>query len=259
MIEQQGEGNPNIVLGILFLVLIAIILFAAINSLTTTETTQNINEEQNIQIVASSNAKSSNLQESNSQTELNKNNMSNIKTYDSAPKNTLVTGKNYKAVITTNKGVLTVNLFQDDVPNTVNNFVFLSKEGFYNNTKSHRILDGFMAQFGDPLTIDDSKAMMWGTGDPGYKFDDEEFNGEYKRGTLAMANSGPNTNGSQFFIMHKDYPLPANYVIFGELQGDDSFDVLDEIMKTPVTLSRSGEPSAPTEAIVIESIDIVEG
>jgi cyclophilin family peptidyl-prolyl cis-trans isomerase len=103
-------------------------------------------------------------------------------------------GKNYRALLETTKGPITINLFAAKTPVTVNNFVFLSKEGFYDNTFFHRIIKGFMIQGGDPQGT--------GMGGPGYKFADEPFDGEYVPGTVAMANAGPNTNGSQFFIMH---------------------------------------------------------
>ena len=91
---------------------------------------------------------------------------------------------------------------------TVNNFVFLARQGFYDGVTFHRVIPNFMAQTGDPTGT--------GTGGPGYRFNDEPVTRKYVRGTLAMANAGPNTNGSQFFIVHKDYPLPPNYTIFGQ-------------------------------------------
>ncbi|PIU73929.1 peptidylprolyl isomerase, partial [Candidatus Roizmanbacteria bacterium CG06_land_8_20_14_3_00_34_14] len=100
------------------------------------------------------------------------------------------------AVLHTEKGDMTVSLNTNDTPKTVNNFVTLAKKGFYNGTIFHRVIKGFMIQGGDPKGD--------GTGGPGYKFDDEPFTGEYTRGTIAMANAGPDTNGSQFFIMHAD-------------------------------------------------------
>lgn len=164
----------------------------------------------------------------------------------------------YTAEILTNRGAMKINLFADKTPITVNNFVFLANEGFYNQTKSHRIINGFMVQFGDPLTKDDTNKDMWGRGDPGYKFADEPFSGEYTRGIVAMANSGPNTNGSQFFIMHQDNALPADYVIFGEVTDEESLAVLDEIASTKVAPNVFGEVSVPQEDIIIESINILE-
>ena len=95
-----------------------------------------------------------------------------------------------------------------------------------------------------------------GTGGPGYKFDDESFEGEYSRGIVAMANSGPNTNGSQFFIMHKDYDLPKNYVIFGKVS--EGIEVVDKIAEAEVTANEMGEESVPVEPVFIQAMKIVE-
>ena len=158
------------------------------------------------------------------------------------------TNKAYVAVVHTTEGDMTVELNGKITPNTVNNFLDLAKKGFYNNTIFHRVIKGFMIQGGDPLGN--------GTGGPGYRFDDEPFEGEYTRGTMAMANAGPNTNGSQFFIMHKDYPLPKNYVIFGKVV--KGLEVLDKIAEAPVTMSSSGELSKPVKPVAVTSVDIVE-
>src|SRR3989344_6317032 len=115
--------------------------------------------------------------------------------------------KKYTVIFSTTEGKITIELFADKTPITVNNFVYLARNKFYDKTIFHRVIKDFMIQGGDPQGD--------GTGGPGYKFDDEPFAGEYLRGIVAMANAGPNTNGSQFFIMHDDYPLPPNYVIFG--------------------------------------------
>src|SRR5688572_32268871 len=117
--------------------------------------------------------------------------------------------KKYKAHMETDNGTMVIELFADKTPVTVNNFVFLSREGYYDGVIFHRVIANFMAQGGDPTGT--------GRGGPGYKFEDEPVNKRYDRGTLAMANAGPNTNGSQFFIMHADYGLPPNYTIFGRL------------------------------------------
>jgi cyclophilin family peptidyl-prolyl cis-trans isomerase len=178
--------------------------------------------------------------------------------YREAPEMALKEGVDYKAEIKTNKGTITIDLYEEKTPVTVNNFVFLANEGFYNGTRSHRIIKDFMIQFGDPFTKDRDFKEYWGTGDPGYKFNDEPFEGEYSRGTVAMANSGPNTNGSQFFIMHNDNPLPPNYVIFGMISDEESLLVVDAIADTPVSTSKSGEESDPLEDIIIESITILE-
>lgn len=154
--------------------------------------------------------------------------------------------KKYSAVLHTEKGDITIELTAKKTPITVNNFVTLAKKGFYDNTVFHRVIKGFMIQGGDPKGD--------GTGDPGYKFDDEPFDGEYTRGTVAMANAGPDTNGSQFFIMHADNPLPKDYIIFGKVTS--GMDVVDTIAESPVQANFSGEVSTPITPIKILTIDV---
>jgi len=156
--------------------------------------------------------------------------------------------KQYQAELITDLGEITVDLFADKTPITVNNFVYLAEKGFYNGTIFHRTIKDFMIQGGDPNGD--------GTGGPGYKFDDEPFEGEYKRGTVAMANSGPNTNGSQFFILHQDYPLSPNYVIFGQvIQG---IEIVDQIAAAPTTTRTTGESSKPVNPVKIAEVKIIE-
>jgi len=168
------------------------------------------------------------------------------KQWEAAPVVTVDTSKTYTATIKTTSGDMAFELFVSETPITVNNFVFLANNDFYNGTKFHRIIKDFMIQGGDPLGN--------GTGDPGYKFNDEKVTRDYVRGTLAMANSGVNTNGSQFFIMTKDTPLPKNYTIFGKLVSGDN--VLQRIAETPVTTSPMGEVSQPTEKVLITNVTI---
>lgn len=170
------------------------------------------------------------------------------KQYDAPPEMQIDAGKKYQATFATSEGEIVVELYADRVPKTVNNFVFLANEEFYNETIFHRAIDGFMIQGGDPEGT--------GMGGPGYRFDDEEFQGSYTRGTIAMANAGPNTNGSQFFIMHQDYPLPTNYVIFGKVV--EGIEVVDKIATAPVSMSMSGEKSQPVEPVTVQSIVISE-
>jgi cyclophilin family peptidyl-prolyl cis-trans isomerase len=175
------------------------------------------------------------------------------KQYSSPPPMTIDQTKKYTALLTTNKGEMTVTLFPDEAPIAVNNFIFLAKEGFYTNTPFHRVISDFMIQGGDPTGT--------GTGGPGYRFEDEAVMKDYTRGTLAMANAGPDTNGSQFFIMHKDSDsLPKDYVIFGSIEKNDeaSLKTLDTLLATPVTRSMSGEPSKPTEDLRLLSVTITE-
>ena len=169
--------------------------------------------------------------------------------YSAPPAMTLDDSKSYSATIKTNHGDINVELFSADVPVTVNNFVFLAKEGFYKNGQFHRVIKDFMIQGGCP-TGD-------GTGGPGYRFQDEPVTRSYVKGTLAMANAGPNTNGSQFFIVHgADVGLPPNYTIFGNVTS--GIDVLDAIATSPVTTGRSGEPSTPPTALEINDVEIQE-
>jgi peptidylprolyl isomerase len=160
--------------------------------------------------------------------------------------------KRYTATISTTAGDLQADLLVSDAPNTVNNFVFLAGEGFYDGVPFHRIISGFMVQTGDPTGT--------GRGGPGYRFNDELPKAlEYEKGTLAMANAGPNTQGSQFFICHADLrgKLPKNYTIFGKVTS--GLDVLDKIASTPVRPGPGGEPSQPTEEVRITSVKIAEG
>lgn len=161
----------------------------------------------------------------------------------SKPEMTLDLNKKYLVTLNTSQGPITIELDTQNTPVTSNNFVYLAEKGFYNKTIFHRVIDGFMIQGGDPRGD--------GTGSPGYRFDDEDFVGEYTRGTVAMANSGPNTNGSQFFIMHQDYQLPKNYVIFGRVL--EGIEVVDAIATAPVEMSLSGEKSRPINPVMIES------
>jgi cyclophilin family peptidyl-prolyl cis-trans isomerase len=169
--------------------------------------------------------------------------------WSQAPAMTIDTTKTYSATIRTSEGDITVNLLAQDAPKTVNNFVFLAREGFYDGAPFHRVIDGFMIQTGDPTGT--------GTGGPGYRFADEPVKRRYTRGTVAMANAGPNTNGSQFFIVHgQDVGLPPNYTIFGEVT--DGQDVVDKIATAPVRRSPSGEQSQPVNLVRIEGVDVSE-
>ena len=169
--------------------------------------------------------------------------------YSSPPPTTIDESKTYTATLDTSAGNITLELFASEAPLTVNNFVHLAKDGFYEDCQFHRVIKDFMIQGGCPKGD--------GTGGPGYRFQDEPVTRQYVRGTLAMANAGPNTNGSQFFIVHgAEAGLPPNYTIFGMLTGGD--DVLDTLANSPVTRSRGGELSQPTERLVINNITIEE-
>ena len=175
------------------------------------------------------------------------------KTYSAAPQMSIDTKKSYVAVLRTNMGDVKAQLFASEVPVTVNNFVFLARDGYYNGVKFHRVIKDFMIQSGDPTGT--------GAGSPGYRFNDEPIKREYEPGTLAMANAGPNTNGSQFFITHADLKgrLQKNYTIFGKVMDAASMDVVNKIATVPVKASPSGEPSSPTVDVHIDSVTIEEG
>jgi peptidyl-prolyl cis-trans isomerase B (cyclophilin B) len=158
--------------------------------------------------------------------------------YSAPPAMAIDAAKKYTAVIDTNRGKITLDLFPKDAPKTVNNFVFLAREGFYNGLKFHRVIPDFMVQGGDPKGT--------GSGGPGYKFGDEVGAGKpkHKVGSLSMANAGPNTNGSQFFITHiaTDW-LDGKHTVFGQVRDKASQDVVNSIKQgdtmTSVTIEEA--------------------
>lgn len=164
------------------------------------------------------------------------------------PKMIIDSKKTYTATVETSEGTIEIKLNADSTPITVNNFVYLAKKDFYNNTIFHRVIKSFMIQGGDPKGD--------GTGGPGYSFDDEKFDGNYDKGILAMANAGPNTNGSQFFIMLEKNDLPKNYVIFGKVIS--GLDVVEKIGNMPVEISDSGEMSRLVNPVTVKSVTITE-
>jgi cyclophilin family peptidyl-prolyl cis-trans isomerase len=156
------------------------------------------------------------------------------------------------AVIETNKGTIKFELLEQDAPKTTENFRLLAEKGYYDGVIFHRVIPNFMIQGGDPLGEGYGGESAWGG-----KFDDEIdrgsalYQGVYDKGTVAMANSGPNTNGSQFFIMHVDYPLPPSYSKFGKLI--EGHDVVDAIANVP-----RNHNDKPHEAVVMEKVTIEE-
>jgi len=149
------------------------------------------------------------------------------KTYSSPPPMTIDTSKQYTATIETEKGNLVLELFATDVPVTVNNFVFLARDGFYDGLTFHRVVPGFVVQGGCPVGD--------GTGGPGYVFDDEITEHTHVAGALSMANSGPNTNGSQFFITYTpQHHLDGLHSVFGQLV--DGMDVMETIEQGDVMI-----------------------
>ncbi|HZT08291.1 MAG TPA: peptidylprolyl isomerase [Chloroflexota bacterium] len=169
--------------------------------------------------------------------------------WSSPPEMELDPARHYSATIATTLGDIQIALLTDDAPKTVNNFVFLARQGFYENVKFHRIIKGFMIQTGDPTGT--------GSGGPGYRFADEPVKRAYDPGIVAMANAGPNTNGSQFFIVQGTRAnLPPNYTIFGQVTG--GMDVVDKIAAVPVQASPRGEMSVPTQDVRITSVTVHE-
>lgn len=157
--------------------------------------------------------------------------------------------KNMKHLITieTNYGEIQFSTYDADAPKTVENFVALAEKGFYNNLIFHRVIKGFMIQGGDPNGT--------GMGGPGYQFADElnpateSYKNGYKKGVVAMANAGPNTNGSQFFIMLADYPLPNNYTIFGKvIKGQEIVDMIGNV--------KTDANDKPLENVVMKSVSV---
>jgi len=154
-----------------------------------------------------------------------------------------------QGTIKTNKGDIVIDFYEKQTPNTVENFVKLAKTGFYNGVKFHRIINNFMIQGGDPLTKEEDKKHMWGTGGPGYKFDDEigteNSNG---MGSISMANSGRNTNGSQFFINLADnHFLNSKHTAFGQVvKGLDIVSAIGNV--------KTNGSDQPLEPVIIESV-----
>jgi cyclophilin family peptidyl-prolyl cis-trans isomerase len=152
------------------------------------------------------------------------------------------------ATLHTSMGDITIEFFPEQAPNTVANFIKLASSGFYDGTKFHRVIKGFMDQGGDPLTKDDSQMARWGTGGPGYQFNDEiSSTNSNTAGSIAMANSGPNTQGSQFFINAVDNPsLNSGYTVFGKVTA--GMDVVTAINNTPTDSS-----DRPLTPVVVKS------
>ncbi|MDP2668316.1 MAG: peptidylprolyl isomerase [bacterium] len=150
-------------------------------------------------------------------------------------------------ILSTNLGDITFETYNSDAPKAVENFIALAKKGFYNGVIFHRVIKGFMIQGGDPTGT--------GRGGPGYTFADElnpataSYKAGYKKGVVAMANAGPNTNGSQFFIMLADYPLPNSYTIFGKVVSGQ--DIVDKI-----GLLKTDADDKPLTAAIIKSVKV---
>jgi cyclophilin family peptidyl-prolyl cis-trans isomerase len=160
------------------------------------------------------------------------------------------------AVLETDKGAIALELLPADAPKAVENFRLLAEHGYYDGLTFHRVVKGFMIQGGDPSGNGSGGESAWGG-----MFADEInrdsplYRDGYRRGVVAMANAGPNTNGSQFFVMHADYPLPPNYVIFARVTS--GLEAVDAIANTPVTRGPGGEPSQPITTPVIKKVRIL--
>ena len=159
------------------------------------------------------------------------------------------------ATISTDAGDIEIDLFDESAPKATANFIKLAEQGFYDDVVFHRVIPGFVAQGGDgeygkKASLQRSRV---GTGGPGYKFEDEKVQGDYLRGALAMANAGPNTNGSQFFICHQDLTgkLPKNYTIFGLVT--KGLDVVDQIANAPLNAR-----DLPDQPVAMTSVTIEE-
>ena len=159
------------------------------------------------------------------------------------------------ALIETDKGPIQIQFFAEEQPKAVENFRLLAEHGYYDGLTFHRIVNGFMVQGGDPLGDGTGGESAWGE-----PFDDDInpssplYQGGYRRGLLAMANSGPNTNGSQFFIMHDDYPLPPNYVIFARVTS--GIEVVDAIAGVPTTMGADGAMSRPVTPVKMTKVTV---
>jgi len=230
------KSSNLLIFGILFVALLAVIASAVlrerpVEKAAVNERAPDVLEE------STESTKSTEVMETQAQ--------STIKSYPAASEMQLKDGVNYKAIIKTSLGDMTVDLFEKESPITVNNFVFLASEGFYDGTIFHRIISDFMIQGGDPEGT--------GRGGPGYNFPDEFNDINLVRGSLAMANSGPDTNGSQFFIVTVDATpwLDGKHTNFGEII--DGFDILEKI-----EAEETGPGDKPLEDITILSVEIIE-
>jgi len=183
-----------------------------------------------------------------SATSSSKNNINNVTNNQTKKMTNLITLK-------TSLGDIQFETYEKDAPNTVANFVKLASQGFYNGITFHRVIKGFMIQGGDPNCSKAETASQCGMGGPGYQFADElnpatdSYKAGYKKGVVAMANAGPNTNGSQFFIMLADNPLPNAYSIFGKVvKGQEVVDVIGNV--------KTGANDRPVETVTIKSVTV---
>jgi len=177
--------------------------------------------------------------------------VSDLKTDNNKPTINMNTDKTIGVILKTNQGDIKLELFADKAPKTVENFIKLSKSGFYDGVRFHRVIKDFMIQSGDPLSKDTTKKDYWGTGGPGYQFEDEFGEGlSNTMGTIAMANSGPNTNGSQFFInVNNNSHLNGKHSVFGKVV--EGMDIVTKIENTP-----TGANDVPVSDMIINSVEV---
>ena len=159
------------------------------------------------------------------------------------------------AVIETDKGPIAIEFFEREQPKAVENFRLLAEHGYYEGLTFHRIVKGFMIQGGDPVGDGTGGESAWG-GTFADEIDESSplYRGGYRRGLLAMANAGPDTNGSQFFIMHADYPLPPRYVIFARVTS--GMEVVDALASVPTTMGGDGAMSRPIQPVKITKVTV---
>lgn len=176
-------------------------------------------------------------------------------TNDQVSNNNQIKNNMHLITLQTNLGVIQFQTYDADAPNTVKNFIDLANKGFYDGLTFHRVINGFMIQGGDPNCTPSRASGRCGSGGPGYQFADEldpntaSYKAGYQRGVVAMANAGPNTNGSQFFIMHQDNALPNAYSIFGKVvQGQD---VVDKIANV-----KTDAQDRPVSPVIIQSVKV---
>ena len=171
-----------------------------------------------------------------------------VQQWSEKPATTIDPAKTYTAMIVTTNGTFAINLLAAEAPIAVNNFVCLARAGFYDGVVFHRIVARFVIQGGDPQGT--------GSGGPGYRFDDEPVTRAYTKGTVAMANAGPDTNGSQFFVCLADVGLPPDYTIFGEVTS--GIETVDAIAAVETEMGGDGQMSSPLDPVTMESVTITE-
>ena len=232
----------------IFLIIIIFLFYFIFKMISAQDTEVHLAEQKvNSYNSLSTSSEIQNIVEQNSQTNILQNNVPN--NLENQNTNTNMNQNFNLAILNTSLGEIKIELASNK-PKTVENFKKLISAKFYDGVKFHRVIKGFMIQTGDPLSKDESQINYWGTGGPGYKFNDElEGNEKYILGTVAMANSGPNTNGSQFFIMTSNTQLPPSYTVFGKVIS--GLDIALKIQDVAI-----GQNDRPLQAVTINSINL---